>query len=294
MKILIYGISGMLGHRLFLSLSENHEVYGTLRMPCPELEQFPKFNNERVFLGIDCFDEGSVGIPFQSIKPDIVINCTGIIKQSKDSDLYIPSLKINSIFPHLLSSLCEQHQARFIHFSTDCVFDGKKGNYNELSRPNALELYGKSKHLGEVSNQPHALTLRTSIVGRELVPRGSLLEWFLAQKSEVNGYKNAIFSGFPTYSIAKILNDHIIPSNLSGLYHLASNPISKYDLLVLFREIFSSNHTINEDTDFKMLRNLNAEKLYDQIGCYPKKWNDLANDLLIDNSIYMALRESQN
>lgn len=291
MRILILGGTGMLGHRLWASMSDKHDVYATLRNRKSEYEIFPSTDHTKVIDNLDVTDFSKLKSEIKNLKPNLVINCIGIIKQNKDANFSIPSITINSLLPHHAASVCAENNIRFIHFSTDCVFDGKKGNYSEDDFPNAIELYGKSKHLGEVVNLPGCLTLRTSIIGREILPRGSLLEWFLSQNGSVNGYKNAIFTGFPTYSIAKILEEYIIPnSSIEGLYNLASEPINKYDLLHHFKDLFQRNITIESDEKFKMNRSLCPDKLKAKIGDYPFKWSDLLNDLLVDNEYYKKLR----
>lgn len=291
MRILILGGTGMLGHRLWASLSKNNDVYATLRESKSTYKTFPGTDHTKVIDNLDVTNFLKLKSEIKNLKPQLVINCIGIIKQNKEASFSIPSITINSLLPHHVASVCTEENIRFIHFSTDCVFDGKKGNYIETDFPNALELYGKSKHLGEVTNLPGCLTFRTSIIGREIYPRGSLLEWFLSQEKTVNGYKNAIFSGFPTQTIAKIIEQYILPnSSLKGLYHLASDPIDKYELLNHFKKIFNKEIEIMIDSDFKMNRSLSPEDLRKLIGQYPMAWTDLLPDLLVDNDYYEQLR----
>lgn len=291
MRILILGGTGMLGHRLWASLGQNHDVYATFRGPKDQYQVFPGTDNNKSIDNLDVTDFLKLKHEIKNLKPELVINCIGIIKQNKEASFSIPSITINSLLPHHIAEICTQENIRFIHFSTDCVFDGKKGNYNELDFPNAVELYGKSKHLGEVLDRPGCLTLRTSIIGREISPRGSLLEWFLSQNGTVRGYKNAIFSGFPTLSVAKILEQYIIPKpSLEGLYHLASDPIDKYELLCHFKNVFQKEIEITIDRDFKMNRSLDPTLIRESIGQYPMNWSNLLPDLLIDNEHYESLR----
>jgi dTDP-4-dehydrorhamnose reductase len=290
MKILILGGRGMLGHRLWSSLSQNHQVWATLRNSANTLASIPHINKSNIVENIDVFNHDLLEQTIASIKPDVVINCIGIIKQIKDSKDHITSIHTNALLPHLIAKICTQHSIRFIHFSTDCVFDGVKGFYSEEDTPNATDLYGKTKHLGEVDHIEGCLTLRTSIIGREIQSKGSLVDWFLSQDKDIQGYTNAIFSGFPTLTIANLLNDFILPNDkLHGLYHLSSNPINKYELLNKVKDVFNKDITINASHDFKIDRSLNSEKLRDVIGDFPREWNELISDLLIDASFYRSL-----
>ena len=179
---------------------------------------------------------------FSSFKPDVVINCVGIIKQSDNSKHVLDSIPVNSLLPHRLSSLCRLLNARLIHFSTDCVFSGNKGSYLESDNPDPIDLYGRSKLIGEVMDQ-NTITLRTSIIGHELKSNKSLLNWFLSSQNEIKGYKNAFFSGLTTLEVAKVIEKYILPNpDINGLFHLASDRISKYDLLSKISEVY--NHKI--------------------------------------------------
>jgi len=278
LKILILGASGMLGSTLFRLLPEfGHEVFGTLRQG--KLTQFiskafPNPNN--LLFNIDVLNSGQLSQAISHINPNIIINCIGIIKQLDVANDPLYLIPVNSLLPHRLSELAERFKAKLIHISTDCVFDGKKGNYSELDKPNADDLYGKSKELGEVKDKPHVLTLRTSLIGHELHSSHSLVNWFLSQTEQVNGYKKAIFSGLTTMEIAKVIHNHIIPNReFYGLYQLAVNPITKYDLLILIKEIYGKDTKIVPTDSFQMDRSLNAEKFQEDFGYSPPEWKQL-------------------
>ncbi|WP_115659564.1 dTDP-4-dehydrorhamnose reductase family protein [Grimontia hollisae] len=276
MKILIIGVTGMLGYSLFSKLRENKsfQVKGTVRNI---------FGKEHFFS--DCFDSLIQGVDVSNIrhveasisgfKPDVVINCVGLIKQYDLSKQYIATIKINSLLPHEIAAICDRHNARLIHFSTDCVFDGKTGNYRETDTPNASDLYGRSKALGEISYGKH-LTLRTSIIGHELTSSVSLVDWFLSQSGRVNGFSMAVFSGLPTCYVAKILEERILFNpDLKGLYHLAVSPIDKFSLLSLIADIYGKEITINRSEALTIDRSLDASKFCNDTGFEPPTWNSL-------------------
>jgi len=234
-RILILGASGMLGHTLVSEFAEHSDldVYATMRSNNVTKKFLPPHQLKRIIENIDVESIESVPEVIRKLQPDIVINCIGIIKQLPEANNQILSININSLFPHKLALFCKDHGVRLIHFSTDCVFSGDKGNYFEKNFSDAKDLYEKTKHLGEV-NYPHCITLRTSIIGHELSRKVGLVEWFLSQEGKTDGFKNAIYSGFPTFEMARIIYEYVIPNkDLHGLYHVSSDPISKYNLLRL-------------------------------------------------------------
>jgi len=276
MRILILGATGMLGYSLFSNLRDldGLEVFGTVRNIKGKEAFFEHALSSLVF-DVDVTEIAQIERVIESIKPDVMINCIGLIKQHSISKQHISAIEINSLLPHKLASLCEQHSAKLIHFSTDCVFSGKEGLYTEESIPDAIDLYGKSKCLGEVDYAPH-LTLRTSIIGHELSSSVSLVDWFLSQSDEVKGFSKAIFSGMPTCYIAKLLAEHILKMpELSGLYHLSVAPIDKYTLLKLISETYSKEIIINEFSNFEIDRSLKSEKLMNELGLIVPSWIEL-------------------
>ncbi|TGK21407.1 dTDP-4-dehydrorhamnose reductase family protein [Leptospira kmetyi] len=279
-KILILGASGMLGSAIFRILSESsHNVFGTIRNS-EFLRFFSREDGNRLFSSVDVLNQDDLIDVFTRIKPDIVINCIGLIKQQKSAKDPLTVLPINSILPHRLSNLCKMIGARLILMSTDCVFNGKKGFYSEVDISDAEDLYGKSKEIGEIANEPHVFTIRTSIIGHELNSNHSLINWFLSQETEVKGYKKAIFSGFPTSEIAEILKNVVIPrTDLYGLYHISSNPISKLDLLTLVADVYGKKIRILESDEVVIDRSLDSQKFRKETGFVPKEWKLLVQDM---------------
>lgn len=276
MRVLILGASGMLGNTLFRHLSDKYDVMGTVRN-YQGMNKFFAMDKSRLFCNVDIHNLDSVKQVFSIYRPDVIINCVGIIKQLQAAKLHYDSVSINALLPHELLKICEVHGAKLIHFSTDCVFSGKQGNYLEGDFPDAGDLYGRSKYLGEVNYSINAITLRTSIIGHEINSNKSLVDWFLSQKNHVNGYTRAIFSGLPTVEVARVLSEYVLPniSNLSGLYHLSVGAIDKFSLLNLIAKQYNKNISIVEDDNLNIDRSLNSAIFQQVTGYTPPKWNDL-------------------
>lgn len=280
MKILVLGASGMLGNAVFRVMHEKQawSVYGTVRSNyAPEV--FSDSQKKQIITGFDAQDNDALTKLFTAIKPDVVVNCIGLIKQLADADDPLITLPINAMLPHRLAHLCGLAGARLIHVSTDCVFAGTKGNYKETDISDATDLYGKSKFIGEV-DYPHAITLRTSIIGHELNNANGLIGWFLAQQNSCKGYTQAIFSGLPTVVLAQIMRDVVIPARqLRGVYHVAAQPISKFDLLNLVAEIYEKNIEIIPDSKLVIDRSLNADKFTQATAYVPPDWRQLIQEM---------------
>jgi len=274
-KILILGANGMLGgslHRYF-SNTEN-SVVGTVRSNTA-LEQLADMGFDNVISGIDVTDFEVLDSTISEMKPDYVFNCIGLIKQLSKSKLPVSAIEINSLLPHKIAEICTENDSRLVHFSTDCVFSGDMGSYKESSVPDAIDIYGRSKLLGEVSYDKH-LTLRTSIIGHELNSNVSLVDWFLSQTDTVKGFSNAIFSGLPTCYIAEFLEKYVICNpDLSGMYHLSAEPIDKYSLLLLIKNKYDIKVDVIDYPDFIIDRSLNSDSLRDLLNFQPLKWPDL-------------------
>ncbi len=279
MKILIFGASGMLGNNLFNIFSEktNFETYGVVRNK-KKINNMSKYSkNLKEISDVRNYEE--ISRVSEKISPDVIINCIGIIKQREDIDDKTQTIQINSLLPHLLLNISKNVGAKFIHFSTDCVFSGKEGNYTEKHSPDAEDIYGLSKRLGEINGEG-ALTLRTSIIGHELDTKKSLIDWFLSQKRIVKGFKNAIFSGLTTTEISKVLENIILNNDdLEGLFHLSVNPINKFDLLKLVAEIYKKDIKIIEDNHVIIDRSLNSSNLRSITGYNPPSWRELITEL---------------
>lgn len=276
MTILILGASGMLGNAMTRVLNKNPSwrVHGTLRSE-KHKKFFPPTVADCLISGIDVEHPDSLLKAFNQTRPDVVINCIGLVKQLAEADDHLQAVPINTILPHRLARLCELSGARLIHISTDCVFSGNRGAYRETDFPDANDLYGRSKYLGEV-DYPHAITLRTSIIGHELQSSRGLINWFLAQDKQCKGFTRAIFSGLPTVVLAQIIRDVVIPRpELHGIYHVAAQPITKFDLLNLVARAYGKKIDIIPDDQLVIDRSLNAERFRDTTGYVAPAWPSL-------------------
>jgi dTDP-4-dehydrorhamnose reductase len=276
MKILVLGANGMLGHSVFRLLSNDSalEVVGTLRSDAP-LKLAADSSGKQVITGVDVEQSDTLIRVFATIRPQVVINCVGLVKQLNFAGDPLRAVPINALLPHRLARLCQATDARLIHISTDCVFSGKQGHYVETDIPDAEDLYGRSKLLGEVDG-PHAITLRTSIVGPELVGNHGLLGWFLSQAGPVKGFRRAIFSGLPTVELATVIRDRVLPrADLWGLYHVASSPINKFELLRLFAAAYAKTIEITPDDQLVIDRSLNGERFQESTGYTAPPWPEL-------------------
>lgn len=276
MRVLILGASGMLGNAMLrtLSQSETYEVWGTARS-ASVLRHFDASLAQRILTGIDVENADSLTAMLAEVRPSVVVNCIGLVKQLAQANDPLSALPINALLPHRLARLCGLLGARFVHISTDCVFNGRKGGYRESDPSDAEDLYGRSKYLGEVA-YPHAITLRTSIIGHELSSAHGLVGWFLAQEGTIKGYRKAIFSGLPTVELARVVRDVVLlHPELSGLYHVAAQPIAKYDLLQLVRDTYGKDIDIEPDDRVAIDRSLNAERFQKATGYVAATWPEL-------------------
>lgn len=281
MRILILGGDGMLGHQLLQSWQARHEVKVTLRGVASVYQPYGLFDLNNSFYGVDVGNFSSVKSVLRQFQPEAVINAVGIVKQRAQAKDAILSIEINALFPHRLSLLCAEQQVRLVHVSTDCVFSGQKGMYTEYDVEDAKDLYGRSKLLGEV-HDAHALTLRTSIIGLELSRNASLIEWFLAQKGHLKGFKKAIYSGFTTLEMANVM-EHILLHypHVSGLWHVASQPIDKYTLLSKLAGLLArQDMTLVADTTFVCDRSLDASRFIQEMAYQPPSWDKMLQALV--------------
>lgn len=279
-RVLVLGATGMLGSTVLrlLAKSPKFDVFGSVRST-QSLSLFPSNLAKRLICGVDMDNIDSISSLFQEVRPNVVINCIGLVKQLKDSNNPLASIPINALLPHQLARLCEASGARLVHMSTDCVFSGLKGMYTEADVSDAQDLYGRSKFLGEV-DYPHAITLRTSIIGHELNSAHGLVNWFLAQEGSVKGFTNAIFSGLPTDELAKVIRDFVIPNPvLQGIYHVAAEPISKYDLLNLVNQEYKKGLEIQPDNQLIIDRSLNAQRFQQVTGYQAPSWPELISQM---------------
>ncbi|MCD4751706.1 MAG: SDR family oxidoreductase [Anaerolineaceae bacterium] len=291
MKILILGGSGMLGHRLWIQLQKDHDVRVTVRGTGNNIPEVSEFPQNRTRTDVDARNFEQISRALASIQPELVINCIGMIKQhghiAKDP---LISITLNALLPHRLSLLCKVANIRLVHISTDCVFSGKTGNYIETDFADADDIYGRTKYLGEVEYD-HCVTLRTSIIGREIKNGLGLVEWFLAQKDAINGFTNAIFSGLTTDELARVINEYVIPNpNLSGKYHVSTQPISKFNLLELINKKFNKNLIITPYDDFVIDRSLNSARFRHETGYNPPSWEAMIQEMADSNEFYEQMR----
>ena len=280
MKVLVLGASGMLGHavlRLFAQ-SPGYSAVGSARS-AGVLRLLPQELRDRVICGVDMENIDSLTRLFASTRPDVVINCIGVVKQLAEADDPLTAIPINALLPHRLARLCDVARARLIHMSTDCVFAGTKGMYREEDASDARDLYGRSKYLGEV-DYPHAVTLRTSIIGHELNSARGLVGWFLAQQNGVKGFTHAVFSGLPTVELARVMRDFVIPRpDLRGLYHVSAEPITKYDLLHLVAKVYGKSIEITPDDTPVIDRSLDSSHFRELVGYAPPGWPELVRTM---------------
>jgi len=282
-KVLILGVNGLIGSTIYRVLNEttDHFVYGTVRHESYKFNTFLG-DTKNIYTDIDLLNDNTLTELLLKHRPDTVINCAGLTKHKQNASNVLDVLPINSIFSHKLVKLCGLSGTRVVHISTDCVFSGKKGNYSETDRSDASDLYGISKYLGEV-DYSNAITLRTSTIGHEKKSTAGLLEWFLSQSHSCKGFNNAIFSGLPTVTLAKIIRDYILnETNLSGLYHVSSAPIDKRSLLEIIAKVYNKNIQIITDDSVVINRSLNGEKFLQATGYLAPPWSELVVEMYTD------------
>jgi dTDP-4-dehydrorhamnose reductase len=275
-NVLVVGATGMLGHTVFryFSADARFRTFGTLRSAYGGT-LLPPSLRAHLIEDIDVDNPASVARAFEHAQPDVVVNCVGVVKQLSSAADPLTAIPINSILPHRLSQLSAERGARFVHVSTDCVFTGKRGAYREVDVPDAADLYGRSKLLGEV-DAPHAITLRTSIIGPELRDAHGLVGWFLAQQGEARGFRRAVFSGLPTVELAHVIRDFVLPQvDLHGLYHVSAEAINKHDLLALVARVYGKCITLIPDDDLVIDRSLDSTRFRTETGYSPPGWPDL-------------------
>lgn len=277
-KILVLGRAGMLGHVVYEKLSKevDFSVVGCARQATDEHTEV-----------VDVSDMQAVAEMVSRVKPDVVVNCVGVLVKGS-SDSVSNAILLNSYLPHHLAALGEKHGFKLVHVSTDCVFSGDRGGYHDSDVCDGDTPYARTKTLGEVNDEKH-LTIRTSIIGPELKPNGTgLLDWFLKQTGEIGGYSEAYWSGVTTIELAKAIVE-FIRQDICGLYQFTVEPkISKYDLLILFKESWGvedvtvkanpnyrcDKSMISDRSDFKWVMPTHAEMVTEM-----KQWSDDHADL---------------
>lgn len=290
MKVLVLGGGGLLGHKLVQVFKSRFETSATFHGSFEKYRGIDIFDGVQIVENIEAEDFESVAKTLAEIHPDVIVNAIGVTKHVPDVGNVIKTITINSLLPHKLARIAAEHNSRLICISTDCVFSGTKGNYVETDAADATDLYGKSKDLGEVT-QGNCLTIRTSIIGRELFTRNSLVEWFLCNRGgHVKGFTKAIFTGFPTIVLAKIIADIIEQhSNLRGLYHVSCDPISKFDLLQLINDAMNVGAEIEADHELAIDRSLDSTKFRNKTGFSPLGWPEMIDRMADDAGIYETI-----
>ena len=289
MRALILGGAGMLGHRLWLELRDRLDTYVAVRRPFADYAALGLFDQRRTVDRVDAVSDDDLDRAFAAGRPDVVINAIGVVKQRREADHATSTIAVNSLLPHRLADRCVATGARLIHVSTDCVFSGSRGAYSEADVPDARDLYGRSKLLGEVT-RPGCLTVRTSMVGREIRSSQGLIEWFLSHRGEtVPGFTRARFSGLTTIALARVIAT-IIDSHrdLAGLWHVAGEPIAKYDLLSMVNDRFQLGTTLDPDESLVCDRTLDASRFMNATGYRPPTWAEMVAELAADPTPYDA------
>jgi dTDP-4-dehydrorhamnose reductase len=280
MRILILGGDGMLGHRLLRHLQARHDVRVTLRHGMGFYAPFGLFRHDNAYPGVDVRSMDQLMAAVVDFEPDAIVNCVGIVKQRGEAKASLPSIQINALLPHRLVLMARAARCRLVHLSTDCVFSGRKGGYTEDDVTDAEDLYGRSKLLGEVA-EPGCITLRTSIIGPELSRKTGLLEWFMAQRGKkIPGFRRAIYSGFTTLEMSRIIEKLLVehPQG-SGLYHVSSEPISKYDLLQKVNAALKLGTTIEPQDEFVCDRSLDSTRFRKEFSYRPPAWDEMIAEL---------------
>lgn len=275
MKVLVLGGDGMLGHQVAGRLAASHEVVATVRK-LPTTAVTSALAGCRVISGVDVLAAGALEI-VRETGADAVVNAVGIVKQRTADPS--ESIAVNSLFPHQLARACRDADARLIHISTDCVFSGVRGDYRESDTPDPHDLYGLTKLLGEASG-PGSLTIRTSMIGLELANHASLIEWFLRQRGEVRGYRRAIWSGFTTAELSRVIEQLLTEQpDLNGVWHVSGEPISKFDLLVRLAALLGRHVDIVPDDEVVIDRSLNSDRFRSAVGYRPASHDEMLSEL---------------
>ncbi len=278
-RILVVGASGMLGHEAVRVLAPDFEVWGACRNPA----ELPDLGvpAERMLGGLDATDSASAYAFVERVKPDFVLNAVGIVKQRPDAKAAIPSIEVNSLWPHVLADACERGGARMAHVGTDCVFSGLRGGYTETDVPDAFDMYGRSKLLGEVIDRDNTVTLRTSLIGWQIGAATGLLGWFDAHRHEhLKGFTRAVFSGLTTQEFTKVIRDMVMPDvSLKGLWHLSADPIDKYTLLTKASEKLGWDVDLTPSDELVIDRSLDSTRFRQRTGWTPPSWDEMLAEL---------------
>lgn len=293
MRILVLGAYGMLGHRLLFRLGEQHDVHGTCRTIRDDPLASSYVAKARLIDGVRADDLASIEDAIRKVRPAVVINCIGIVKQLESSRDPLSAIYVNALFPHRLALICRSAKSRLLHFSTDCVFSGRKGMYRPEDVSDAEDLYGRTKYLGELQNED-CITIRSSVIGRELGSTNGLVEWFLAQRNgSIKGYRGAVYSGFTTDEMSRIVSTVLKHDGLHGVWQVASKPITKYDLLLLMRSEFDLSIKIEPQDEPICDRSLDGSRFNERTGYSPPSWESMIKELCASSDAYESAREGR-
>jgi dTDP-4-dehydrorhamnose reductase len=270
----------MLGHVAVRVLRADFDVEATVRAPHsvdPSVLGVPLHQLDA------CGGSDSIEAALDAVSPDVVLNCVGVVKQLPQASDPVVAIAINSLFPHQLAAACDRRTVRLIHISTDCVFSGRlqpPARYVEQDDPDAQDLYGRSKLLGEVTDTT-ALTLRTSIIGTELERSSGLLAWLQSQAGkQIQGYRNSIFSGLTTHALVRLLA-HVITHapDLRGLYHLSAEPITKLDLVSHLNDQLGLGCSVQPVDGPTINRALDSQRFHNDTGLEVPDWTTMVAEL---------------
>lgn len=294
MRLLVLGGTGMLGHKLWQEAEGRLDAWATVRGGILEGPAAAVLDPERTLTGVRADDIGGVASTIDECEADVVVNCIGIVKQADAATDPVTAIRVNSLFPHEVAALCRERGKRFIHISTDCVFSGSRGAYSEGDSPDAADLYGRSKLLGEAAG-PGSLTIRTSIIGRELESSLGLVEWFLGEAGKtVRGFTKAIFSGFTTQALAQVLIEVIGEhQDLEGLWHVSAEPIDKNSLLEMLRDAYRVEVDVVPDDSVVVDRSLDSGRFRSETGWKPSGWQEMIDAMAADPTPYEEIRRSR-
>lgn len=282
MKVLVLGGDGLLGHHLLGVLAPLHETKVTLRATLASYAGLGLFTARNAFGDVDVRDAGTVRAVLDAFRPDAVVNTVAIVPQRADGGDFVANLEVNAFFPHRLAQMCAGLGARLVHISTDSVFSGARGSYREADRPDPVDLYGRSKLVGEAAGE-RVLVLRTALVGTGLTRRTGLIDWFLQQQGRVNGYRGAILSGLTAKELARVI-ERLVSRHpqAAGLFHLGADAISKHDLLRRLRDLGSSTAEIVPDDKVRVNRSLDSSRFRAMFSYSPPSWDEMLEELARD------------
>lgn len=254
----------------------------------------PIFDPHNVYTNVDVRNWDCIPSVLTAAMPDVIINCVGIVQQVPAYRDVAQVIAVNALFPQQLAAYCRKREIKVIHISSDCVWDGRRGQYRDNEIPNGHDLYAHTKISGEI-DVPGCLTLRTSFVGREIEGTYGLVEWFLSNEGNaIDGWQNAIFSGFTSLALSNLIADVIeYCTDLEGIYQVSTQPINKYDLLCLVRDAYDANIEINGISEPHIDRSLDSIPFRELTGFVPQTWAEMIADMANDQTPYDEIRRKR-